>query len=229
MARRAHAERGKEKRRRKRRRRLRSIRAGQQVLGRAQPYKRQPLFASSSLARSTKQPRCKRGRSKSVQLHRSNTDDDTTQEWDEALNSNPKPKCKRCGRAFKRERLAQKYCCARCRNAAVKARLRARSGDNTPGRRRLVLPHREAVTFGQKTPTKTKAIFDPLACNFRRPVIDFLRRGDDLLKLVIRTETRSYPPLYRRPALGGDAYPVEFYADGFPKMPSFLRRREGTQ
>ena len=161
-----------------------------------------------------------------MQLHRSSTDDDTTQELGGALSANLKPKCKRCGRAFKRERLAQKYCCARCRNAAVKARLRARSGDNTPGRRRLVLPHREAVTFGQKTSTKTRAIFDPLACDFRRPVIDFLRRGDELLKLVVRIETRSYPPLYRRPPLRGDDYPVEFYADGLPKLPGFLQRAQ---
>ena len=82
---------------------------------------------------------------------------------------NIKPKCKRCGRAFKRERVEQKYCNARCRNAAVKARLRARSGDKKPSKRHLVLPHREAVTFGQKTPTKSKAIFDPLACNFQAP------------------------------------------------------------
>ena len=75
---------------------------------------------------------------------------------------NIKPKCKRCGRAFKRERVEQKYCNARCRNAAVKARLRARSGDKRPSKRHLVLPHREAVTYGQKKPIKSKAIFDPL-------------------------------------------------------------------
>ena len=103
-------------------------------------------------------------------------------------NHNPeniKPKCKRCGRAFKRERVEQKYCNARCRNAAVKARLRAKSGDLKPHRRHLVLPHREAVTFGQKKPIKTKAFFDPLAVNFQAPVIDFLQRGAELLSLVV--------------------------------------------
>jgi hypothetical protein len=59
--------------------------------------------------------------------------------------------CKRCGRAFKPARLAQRYCTARCRNAHVKARLRARSGDTQPRKRHLPGVHREAVNFGQKT------------------------------------------------------------------------------
>jgi hypothetical protein len=133
-------------------------------------------------------------------------------------------KCKRCQRAFKRERVEQKYCGARCRNADVKARLRARSGDLKPHRRHLLLPHREAVTFGQKTPTKSKVIFDPLACNFQRPVIDLLQRGDELLKLVIYIETRRDPPRYRRPPFNGDDAVIEMDADGFPTMPAFLRR-----
>ena len=91
-------------------------------------------------------------------------------------------------------------------------------------RRHLVLPHREAVTFGQKTPTKSKVIFDPLACNFQRPVIDLLQRGDELLKLVIGIETRRHPPRYRRPPLNGDDAVIEMDADGFPIMPAFLRR-----
>jgi hypothetical protein len=134
-------------------------------------------------------------------------------------------KCKRCGRAFKRERLEQKYCCARCRNAAVKARVRARSGDKKASRRHLLVPHREAVTFGQKKPTKTKAIFDPLQVNFRLPVIDFLRRGDDLLSLVVQIECWRYPPLYRRAPLRGDDVELEYYPDGLPKLPAFLDRR----
>ena len=146
-------------------------------------------------------------------------------------NNNPeniKPKCKRCGRVFKRERVEQKYCNARCRNAAVKARLRARSGDKKSSKRHLVLPHREAVTFGQKTPTKSKAFFDPLAVNFQAPVIDFLQRGAELLNLVICIETRKHPPRYRRPPLNGDAAVIEMDDDGFPIMPAFLQRvREG--
>ena len=137
---------------------------------------------------------------------------------------NIKPKCKRCGRTFKRERVEQKYCNARCRNAAVKARLRARSGDKKPSKRHLVLPHREAVTFGQKTQVKTRAFFDPLAVNFQAPVIDFLQRGDDLLRRVIAAECWNHPPTYRRPPLNGDDADIEMDADGFPIMPAFLRR-----
>ena len=133
-------------------------------------------------------------------------------------------KCKRCQRAFKRERVEQKYCGARCRNAAVKARLRARSGDLKPHRRHLLLPHREAVTNGQKTQVKTKAFFDPLAVNFQAPVIDLLQRGAELLDLVIYIETRKHPPRYRRPPLSGDDITIEMDADGFPVMPEFLRR-----
>src|SRR6476659_4983102 len=87
-------------------------------------------------------------------------------------------KCQRCRRAFKRDRVEQKYCSARCRNASVKARLRARSGDLKPRRRHLVVTHREAVTFGQKKPTKSKRNVDLLTVDFRRPVIDFWGRRD---------------------------------------------------
>ena len=133
-------------------------------------------------------------------------------------------KCKRCKRHFKPERLEQKYCGARCRNAAVKARLRARSDDLKPHRRHLLPPHREAVTFGQKKPTKAKAFFGPLAVNFQAPVIDFLHRGDELLNLVVYIETRKYPPCYRRPPLNGDDIVIEMDADSVPIMPEFLRR-----
>jgi hypothetical protein len=132
--------------------------------------------------------------------------------------------CKRCKRAFKRERVEQKYCNARCRNAAVKGRLRARSGDKKPSKRHLVLPHQEAVTFGQKKPTRSKAVFDPLAVSFQAPVIDFLQRGAELLSRVIYIETRKHPPRYRRPPLNGDDIVTEMDADGFPVMPGFLRR-----
>ena len=139
-----------------------------------------------------------------------------------ALSNLPQPrdqaKCKRCQRSFKRDRLGQKYCCARCRNAAVKARLRARSGDLKPSRRHLLLPQRDAVTFGQKKRAKTKAIFDPLTVNFRRPVIDFLQRGDDLLRLFIHAECWNYSPL------SGDDVHIEIDADGHPTMPAFLKR-----
>ena len=135
-------------------------------------------------------------------------------------------KCKRCQRAFKRERVEQKYCSARCRNAAVKARLRARSGDKKPRRRHLLLPHREAVTFGQKKPVRSKAIFDPLPRNFRRSVIDFLQRGAELRRHVVAIERWNYPPLYRRPPLSGDDVQLEYYTDGYPKLPACLDRRE---
>jgi hypothetical protein len=110
----------------------------------------------------------------------------------------------------------------------------------------VALPHREAVTFGQKKPIKTKAIFDPRPRHFRRPVIDFMRRSDDLIRLVSSVECRDYPPVYglRRlrnglingifadldellvyqrglAELQGD-YPLEYYEDGYPKLPTFL-------
>ena len=137
---------------------------------------------------------------------------------------NIKPKCKRCGRVFKRERVEQKYCNARCRNAAVKARLRARSGDKKPSKRHLVLPQREAVTNGQKKPVKTKAFFDPLTVNFRHPVVDLLQRGGELRRHVVAVECAKYPPRYRRPPPNGDDIVIEMDADGFPVMPAFLRR-----
>ena len=136
--------------------------------------------------------------------------------------------CKRCQRPFRRERLEQKYCCVRCRNAAVQARLRARSGDLRPAKRHLLPPHREAVTFGQKKRAKTKAIFDPLAVNFRGPVIDFLQRGDDLRRRVVAAECWNYPPRYRRPPLNGDDVQLEYHDDGYPKLPAFLDRRKET-
>ena len=102
--------------------------------------------------------------------------------------------------------------------------MRARSGDLKPHRRHLLLPHREAVTNGQKKPTKTKAFFDPLAVNFQAPVIDFLQRGAELLRRVIAVECWNYPPIYRRPPLNGDDAVIEIDADGFPVMPAFLRR-----
>jgi len=164
-------------------------------------------------------PRCERGAAKEKSVKNGTGRHSTSQ------SSTQEKCCKRCRRAFKPERLAQIYCCARCRNAAVKARLRARSGDLKPRRRRLVLPHREAVTFGQKKPIKTKAIFGPLPRHFRCPVIDFLRRSEDLLRLVISVECRNYPPVYRRPALQGDDIIIESYADGYPKLPASLDRR----
>lgn len=140
-------------------------------------------------------------------------------------------KCKRCGRTFKRERVEQKYCNARCRNAAAKARarkkIRAKSGDNRPVKKHLVRLHAptwHAVNFGQKKPTKTVAFFDPFAVNFQAPVIDFLQRGDDLLRRVIAVECWSYPPIYRRPPRSGDAAVIEMDADGLPVLPVFLRR-----
>ena len=141
--------------------------------------------------------------------------------------------CKRCKRAFKRERVEQKYCNARCRNAAVKARLRARSGDKKPSKRHLVLPHREAVTNGQKKPVKTKAFFDPLTVNFRRPVVDLLQRGDELRRHVVAIECATYPPICRPLAyvtdytapLSGDDVEFKFHNDGYPALPVFLDRR----
>jgi hypothetical protein len=148
--------------------------------------------------------------------------------------------CKHCGRVFKRERQDQKYCRARCRNAAVKARSRRKSGDTRVVKRRLPLPHREAVTFGQKKAAKTKANFAPQHPNFSRPFIDLLDRPSlyadrspviaedvrlrwtDLLRRVVRDE---YPPRYRRPPPKADDVVIETDATGSLVMPEFLRRR----
>jgi hypothetical protein len=150
--------------------------------------------------------------------------------------------CKHCGRLFKRERQDQKYCRARCRNAAVKARSRRKSGDTKAVKRRLPLPHREAVTFGQKRATKSKANFAPRLPDFRRPVVDLLDRPSlyadrppeiaedvrlrwaDLLRRVVRDECANYPRRYRRPPVKGDVV-IETDATWFPIMSAFLRRR----
>ena len=78
------------------------------------------------------------------------------------------------------------------------------------------------MTNGLKKSAKTKSILDPLTVNFQAPVIDFLRRGDDLLRRVIAAEC-WHPPIHRRPPLNGDDAGIEMDADGFPIMP-FLRR-----
>jgi hypothetical protein len=152
--------------------------------------------------------------------------------------------CKRCGRAFTPVRQAQRYCAAKCRNAAVKARFRARSGDTKPHKGHPLGVHREAVTFGQKSRTKSNAFFAPQKPNFAAPFVDLLDRPSlyadrppaivedvklrwaDLLRRVVRDECANYPPRYRRPAPNADGgATVEMEATGFPVMPEFLRRR----
>ena len=168
---------------------------------------------------------------------------------DTTTSSKPKIICKRCKRAFPPERLAQKYCSARCKNAAAVARLRARSDYTKPRRRHLVGVRPEGLTFGQKKPIKTGAKIDPLSVNFRRPVTDFRGIGPDLLNLAIAVETLNYPPLRRLPQrlenglLNGifsneaereryqrelaESQPpeIEIDADGHPILPAVLDRR----
>jgi len=82
------------------------------------------------------------------------------------------------------------------------------------------------MTNGQKKPTKSVAFFDPQPRNLSRPVIDFLGRlGGEALRRVILAETANYPSRHRRPLPSGDDIPLEYHADGFPMLPTFLDRR----
>lgn len=43
--------------------------------------------------------------------------------------------------------------------------------------------------------------------------------------LQIAPQTRSTSKLWDGPPLQGDDYPLEYYADGYPKLPAYLDRR----
>ena len=108
-------------------------------------------------------------------------------------------KCRRCGKEFRRKRLDHRYCTKECSNAAVqnrKRRKQARSGDkrskkspSRPQKRRLVSPYLEAVTYAQKTSTKSYPYASPKVGVHPRPVVDLVGIEPELLAYIIKTET----------------------------------------
>ena len=104
--------------------------------------------------------------------------------------------CQRCGQEVRRKRLGQRYCDEQCRNAAVqdrKRRKQARSGDKKSPtdtqKRRLVSPYLEAVTYAQKTSTKSYPYASPKVGVHPRPVVDLVGIEPELLAYIIKTET----------------------------------------
>jgi hypothetical protein len=97
-------------------------------------------------------------------------------------------------------RVAQKYCSKRCANAATKHR--KRSGDRESA---LTIVPRSGDTPATSHPDAFSAgstVVWPTTYDLRGPTSG---------------------------ALQGDDYPLEFYEDGFPKLPACLDRRPDVQ
>ena len=100
--------------------------------------------------------------------------------------------CNRCRAEFTPVRLAQVYCCARCRDAAKKHR--KRSGDKA------------------FAPTLVARSGDTGVSDAPRPLSD--------------GSTVGWPSPGPTPgALQGDDVTLEYYEDGYPKLPACLDRR----
>ena len=107
-------------------------------------------------------------------------------------------KCARCGHEVRRKRLVHRYCSARCRNAASKARTRSgrqKAREAKRGRRTTAEAptYREAGTqsssgrgkappFEQRTSVDVKDLTGPVVNVTGRPL------QKELLELIIRTE-----------------------------------------
>ena len=111
--------------------------------------------------------------------------------------------CKRpgCGQTFRPKRLAQRYCSTPCRKADFKRRSRAIE-------KRPPSPH--ATALPEKRPPRLRA-----PCSIA----------------VAASEKEPPPPvrLWAGPPLQGDDYPLEYYEDGYPKLPACLDRRAARQ
>ncbi len=101
-----------------------------------------------------------------------------------------------CGAGFAPKREKQRHCSALCPDAAKK-RLK-RSGDKTPN---LTPVARSGDTGLSEAPT-------PL--------------GDGPTMIWPERDTQPWPT---PGALQGDDYPLEYYEDGYPKLPACLDRR----
>ena len=111
--------------------------------------------------------------------------------------------CKRpgCSQTFHRKRLGQSYCSKRCRDADAQARKRTqRSADALE--RPIRIP-RSADTKPQ--PPSPAAVAAP--------------------KRETPPPVREFTAGPTPGALQGDDYPLEYYKDGYPKLPGCLDRR----
>ena len=109
--------------------------------------------------------------------------------------------CDNCDNEFVPHREAQRYCSKGCRvNAAVK-RFR---GKEVPGTKL-----QEAITYSSTVPSPQRSDYrasTALPEAAKAPSLGFGRPGD--------------------PRLQGDEYQLEYYEDGFPRLPDCLRRRQ---
>ena len=96
----------------------------------------------------------------------------------------------------------------------------------SPGVGTCYSPTGKPLRLGKKSLLDQRRFSTPLRRNFRSPVIDFSQRGAALRRIVVAIERWNYPPLDRRPPLSGDDVQLEYYTDGYPKLPACLDRRE---
>jgi hypothetical protein len=119
-------------------------------------------------------------------------------------------KCKRCGRQVRRKRLAQVYCDRKCSDAAKKDRKRKRpipanrSGDKM----------RPLLGSGDKPINNTKEI---------NALEQAFFGGMGLYQWPERGRHLAGPT---PGAPQGDDYPLQYYEDGYPKLPECLDRRK---
>jgi hypothetical protein len=104
--------------------------------------------------------------------------------------------CEHCGRAVARVREAQRYCSKRCSVAAAVARHRQRSPV-------------EVLTEDRPMSGTGRSAYSPQPPSSTRP------------QPTVREFTNGPTP----GALQGDDYPLEYYDDGYPKLPACLDRR----
>ena len=106
--------------------------------------------------------------------------------------------CEQCGSTMSRGRSTKRYCSPRCRKAASRAVV---SVTVSVTEERPLPPPLLSVTSASAPPLHAPDA--PVA-----PSYGFGKIGD--------------------PPLQGDDYPLEFYDDGYPKLPDCLRRKSAT-
>src|SRR4029079_11628389 len=104
--------------------------------------------------------------------------------------------CKRCSTVFKPVRLAQVYCCARCRDAAKK--YRKRSGDRTSPPISVARSGDTGLSDSPSAPSNGPTAVWPTSDEQRGPTPG---------------------------ALQGDDVQLGYYEDNYPKLPACLDRR----
>ena len=112
--------------------------------------------------------------------------------------------CNRCGLEVRRKRLAQVYCSKQCRDSAAK--VRQRSADTS---RPLPRERRSADMASNLATTASR---------------DQAEMSPGVTLLVPDTYV-SLADCLTTGALRGDDYPLEYYEDGYPKLPACLDRR----